>query len=126
MGEVCKVNDDGTFFVDYSQNVLGPLEARTVVEDLHLGSKVLLAFEGGDPTLPIVLGLVTDRIRRKGRVLHLKASTVVVEADDHLLLQCGCGKIEATRDGRLRLRGKEIVSRASRTNKVQGSTVKMN
>jgi len=126
VGEVFKINADDTLLVDYPQNTLGPIEARTITEDLYLGAKVLLTFERGDPTLPIVLGRVHDRVRAKGRVLHLKASSVMLEAEERLSLQCGEGRVEIQRDGKVLLRGKDIVSRAARTNKVQGATVRMN
>src|SRR4051794_67080 len=60
-GEIVVRKAGGEISVDYPQNTLGPLPARTLVEDLHLGAKVLLAFDGGDPTRPIVLGVVHDR-----------------------------------------------------------------
>jgi hypothetical protein len=126
VGEVCRIDRDGTFFVDYPRNFLGPMEGRTVVPDLYLGASVLIVFEFGDPTLPIVVGLVANRIRTGGSAVHLKANTVVIEANEHLVLQCGEGRIEATREGELRLKGRDIVSRASRANKVQGSTVRLN
>jgi hypothetical protein len=126
IGEVCKIAPDGTFLVDFPANPLGPLEARTLVEDLCAGAKVLVVFEQGDPTRPIVLGVVHDRARGKARELHLKAKTVVIEADDAISLQCGEARVEAFKNGKLRLRGKDIVSRASRTNKIQGSTVRLN
>jgi hypothetical protein len=126
VGEVSKIASDGVVSVDFSANPLGPLEARTLVEDLHPGAKVLLVFEQGDPARPIVLGVIQDRVRTKGRQLNLKASKIVIEAEEGISLQCGEARVEASRDGKLRLGGKDIVSRASRTNKVQGSSVRLN
>jgi hypothetical protein len=126
VGEVSKIALDGTFVVDFPTNPLGAIEARTLVEDLHVGAKVLIVFEQGDPTRPIVLGLVHDRIQTKGRQLHLKASKIVIEAEESISLRCGEAGVEATKDGKLRIKGKDVVSRASRTNKVQGSTVRLN
>ncbi len=126
VGEVCRINSDGSFVVDYPHNILGPVEARTLIEDLHTGAKVLVTFERGDPSLPIVLGLVHDRVRTQGRVLHLKANNIILEADEQLTLRCGEGRVEATRNGNVRIAGKDVVSRASRNNKVQGATVRLN
>ena len=126
IGEVCKIAPDGTFLVDFPANSLGPIEARTLVEDLCAGVKVLVVFEQGDPTRPIVLGVVHDRVRSKVRDLHLKAKTVLIEAQEMFSLQCGEARIEASKDGKLKLARKDVVSRATRTNKVQGSTVRLN
>jgi len=126
VGQVSSISPDGTFVVDFPTNPVGPIEARTVVEDLYAGANVLLAFEQGDPTRPIVLGMVHDRVRTKGRQLHLKASRIVLEAGEAISLRCGEARLEASKDGKLKLGGRDIVSRASRTNKVQGSTVRLN
>ena len=126
IGEVSRILSDGTLLVDFPANALGPLEARTIVEDLYTGAPVLLAFEQGDPTRPIVLGLVKNRIRTAGSELRLAAGRVLIEAHEAISIQCGEARIEASKDGKLKLGGKDVVSRASRTNKVQGSTVKLN
>jgi len=125
-GEVVSRTRDGQICVDYSQNVLGPLSAKTLVEDLHLGAKVLLAFDGGDPTRPIILGILYDRAQTDGRTIHLKASRIILEAQDELLLTCGESAFEAHRNGRVDLKGRDVVSKATRTNKVRGCTVLIN
>jgi hypothetical protein len=126
IGKVVVIEPDGTFLVDYPQNSLGPLQARTIIEHLRVGDEVLLGFAGGDPTLPIVLGHVYDHVRARPRTLHLKADKILLEAQEQLLLQCGQGTLETLRDGKVRLRGKDILSRASRTNKIQGASVRIN
>jgi hypothetical protein len=126
VGEVSRIAADGTFLVDFPANTLEPMKARTLVEDLHAGAQVLLAFEQGDPTRPIVLGIVHDRVRTKRRQIHLKASKIILEAKESISIECGEVRLDASADGRLKLAGRDIVSRASRTNKVQGSTVRLN
>lgn len=125
-GEVVERKADGTVFVDFRQNTLGPLLARTLVEDIHCGASVLLSFDGGDPTRPIILGILYDRARTEGRTLHLKAKRIVLEAQDELLLQCGEGSLEARRDGKVSLKGRDVLTRATRTNKVRGANVLIN
>lgn len=125
-GEIAIRESTGEIYVEFPQNSLGPLRARTLVEDLHLGAKVLLAFDGGDPTRPIVLGIVHERAGIQGRTIHLKASRIVLEAQDELLLQCGEGSFEARRDGKVNVKGRNVTSRATRTHKVRGATVLIN
>ena len=125
-GEVVERKADGAVFVDFPQNTLGPLLARTLVEDIDSGASVLLSFDGGDPTRPIILGILHERARLAGRTLHLKAKRIVLEAEDELLLQCGAGSIEARRDGKVSVKGRDVLSRATRTNKVRGATVLIN
>lgn len=125
-GEIAAVAADGAFTVDFPGNELGPLRARTIREDLWLGAKVLLAFDGGDPTRPIVVGVLSDRLQAQGRTIHLKAARIHLQATDEFSIECGEAKVEAARDGKLKLKGRDVVSRASRSNKVQGSTVRLN
>jgi Domain of unknown function (DUF6484) len=124
-GEIADLDKNGVVSVDYPGNSCQPLRARTVIEDLFIGARVLLAFDGGDPTRPIVLGIVHDKARTH-RVLHLKANEVVIEADNSLQLRCGQSTFEAHKDGRVAVKGKDVVSRATRTNKVRGATVLIN
>jgi hypothetical protein len=125
-GEVVERMADGSVFVNFPQNTLGPLRARTLVVDIHAGSSVLIAFDGGDPTRPIILGILHDRARTEARTLHLKAARIVLEAEDELALKCGEGSIEARRDGKVSVKGRDVISRATRTNKVRGATVLIN
>lgn len=125
-GTITSVAVDGSFTVEYPGNEMGPIPAKTVVQNLWLGASVLLAFDSGDPTRPIVLGVVHDRIQTQGRTIHLKAAEIVLEATERLSIQCGEAAVEAERHGKLKLRGRDVLSRATRTNKVQGSTVQLN
>ena len=125
-GEIVTRRPNGEIYVDYPQNSLGPLQARTLVEDIHLGAIVLLVFDCGDPSRPIVLGIVHERARAERRTIHLKASRIVLEAQDELTLKCGEGSFEAHGNGRVSLKGRDIVSRATRTNKLRGGTVLIN
>jgi hypothetical protein len=126
VGEIVRLDPDGTIAVEYPDNSCGPLRARTLIEDVSLGAKVLLAFETGIPTLPIILGLVHDRAKVVGRSISLKADRIILEAKDELLLKCGEGGLEAKRNGTVHLKGKDVISRATRTNKVRGATVLIN
>jgi hypothetical protein len=112
--------------VDYSGNAYGPLRARTLVEELFSGARVLLAFEAGDPARPIVLGVIYERAKTQGKTIRLQADRIVLEAREELLLQCGEAGLEARSNGKVCLKGKDVVSRATRTNKVRGATVLIN
>lgn len=125
-GEVVRRAADGELFVDHPRNMLGPLPARTLVEDVQQGATVLLAFDEGNPSRPIILGVLYDRARTQSRTLHLKASRILLEAQDELLMQCGEASFEARKDGKVQVKGRDVVSRAARTNKVRGATVLIN
>jgi hypothetical protein len=125
-GRIVERRSDGSVFVDFAQNTLGPLSARTLTQDAYLGATVLLGFDGSDPTRPIILGILHDRVRNDGEPLHLKASRIVFEAKEELTVQCGESSIETRRDGKVSIKGRDVLSRATRSNKIRGATVMIN
>jgi hypothetical protein len=126
-GVVVDIAGDGSPRVEYSGNELGPMPARTIVQSARPGDPVLLVFEQGDPMRPIILGVVRDRFEaNRAQRLNLNAKEVIVEAVDSLSLRCGDSSLTLRRDGKTILKGGEVVSRASRTNRIKGATVKIN
>jgi hypothetical protein len=112
--------------VDYHGNPReGLLPARSVVPfgDLRLGAEVLLWFEGGNPCRPIIVGMLQsppeDAPPGAPGILRF-------EAEREISLACGKSSLTMDRDGRIVLRGVEVTSRASRTNKIKGGTVLLN
>ncbi len=51
---------------------------------------------------------------------------VVLEGKKEIVLRCGKASITLTADGRIVLKGVELVSSASETNRIKGSRVKIN
>jgi len=51
---------------------------------------------------------------------------VIVEGAREVVLRCGKASITLTRSGKIILRGTHVVSRSSGSNRVQGSTVRIN
>lgn len=51
---------------------------------------------------------------------------VVVEAGEMLTLKCGDSAIDLRKDGKLLIRGQDVVSRATRTQRIKGGTVAIN
>jgi hypothetical protein len=126
VGEIVECNVDGTISVDYAGNTDGPVRARTLIEDLFVGAKVLLVFELGLPPLPIILGIVHERVFNRGRTMHLKADQIILDATEGVTVRCGEACFEAHRSGKVCIKGRDISSRARRTNKVRGAQVLMN
>lgn len=114
-------------FVDFSMNPTGhPLPARTTVElkEDHDGRDVALMFEQNDVRKPIIIGL-----------MHVPSSTVEVAVDGavqevtaekELLLRCGKSSILLRQDGKIIIKGENILSRARMTNKVKGGSIQLN
>jgi hypothetical protein len=94
------------------------------------GQEVILVFEHGDPTRPIIVGLVDSARNRSVRALSVEADVdgrrVRVVAGDELVLECGKASITLRRNGKVIVRGTEVETRADGTNRVRGGQVKIN
>jgi hypothetical protein len=52
--------------------------------------------------------------------------SIVLEAQQEIALRCGQSSLTLRRDGKIVLRGRDVVSRASRRNKIRGGSVDIN
>lgn len=96
------------------------LPARSIVslEPDALGSEVVIAYEAGDWSAPLVLGLIQPA-RPLPHALRLSAAKSIE-------ISCGKSSIVLHADGRLVLRGEYVLSRARRTNRIEGGAVQIN
>lgn len=119
----------------------GELPARTTVSvsPRDVGRQVVLVFEEGDPSRPIVLGLLQARpvVTAPAEVSgvlparthpHVRADgeRVQIEATRELVLRCGKSSITLRSDGQVFVKGMKIVSRARGTHKIKGGDVLIN
>jgi hypothetical protein len=140
LGTLLSVTEEGVPLVDYPRNSHGPLPAKVACdlapEQAVAGSSVLLVFENGDGQYPVILGAVSDRLpvssrdlvstrRWKGEVA-LDGRRLVIEAREEIVLRCGKGSITVRADGKVLIKGTELVSRSSGVNKIRGALVNIN
>lgn len=111
------------------------LSARTTVplRRSMVGRSVVVLLEGGDPMLPIIVGLLESNscaethagppsgvsVEADGEVHHLTAEREIV-------LRCGDASITLTRAGKVIIQGKYVVSRSTGYNKIKGAAIDIN
>lgn len=135
IGELVAISDSGrTPLIVYpGQAGTAALRARAVL-DLHgdhVGKPVVLSFEGGDPSLPIIMGVVlteaSNPIDAAGHVeVDANGERMIVSAKEQLILRCGKASITLTKAGKVIIEGSYIVSRATGTHRIQGGSVQLN
>lgn len=118
------------------------LRASTVVDlhGPHIGRSVVLMFEGGDVSRPIVMGVVRGHAGDPNGVaaawpLDDKPATVQVDADGQrlivearkqLVLRCGKASITLTEAGKVLIEGAYVQSRSTGVNRIKGGSVQLN
>jgi hypothetical protein len=121
--------------VSFEENVAEPVTARTIVERPSVvvpGREVLLLFERGDPTRPIVVGLLQQGCA-EGELptgtpveAHVDGNRVEIEGNDEIVLRCGKAAIVLRRNGRVMIHGTYVETRAKGTNRIKGGWVLIN
>jgi hypothetical protein len=112
------------------------VRARSAValQRTHIGSDLVVVFEGGNATCPIILGALSDRRTGaafggpSGQPVSVQADDerVIIEAEREIVLRCGNAAITLTRAGKVIIKGNYIVSRSSGYNKIKGAAVDIN
>lgn len=105
------------------------LPARSIAElSLEMiGTEVALLFEDGDPLKPLIVGKILGSARRaSAHEVVRDDATVTVTGEQRVELRCGLASIILDRDGRITIRGSQVTSQASGTNRVRGSAVHLN
>ncbi|MDO9235239.1 MAG: DUF6484 domain-containing protein [Aquabacterium sp.] len=136
VGKLLALTDNGqTALVSFvGQPGHAALRARSVV-DLHaphMGQDVVLMFDQGDVSRPIVMGVVRGQT---GWPLQDQPATVEVDADgermivsakEQLVLRCGKASLTLRSDGRIELKGDSVLTQAAGVNRVRGGSIQLN
>lgn len=136
IGELVALADEGVtaLVVDPGAELPTVHRARSTVDlrGVHVGQPVLLLFEGGDPALPIVVGVLRGRTgwpeaAPPGQVqVDVDGERLHVSAKDELVLRCGKACITLTRAGKVLIEGSYLSSRSSGVNRIKGGSVQLN
>ncbi|WP_224363361.1 DUF6484 domain-containing protein [Hyalangium versicolor] len=147
VGSVVGTAEDGSPRVDYPGNTRGPLVARvsagidadTLARAADQRQQALLLFENGDPGLPILVTLLAapsatpliDAVLAEPLPLVpeealVDGERVVIRGQEEVVLECGKASITLRRDGKIVLRGADILTVASGVQRIKGGKVQIN
>jgi len=133
IGLLVGFDGEGRPLVAYPGNPIdGAVNARCTAwpNPADAGREVALLFEGGDPALPVLIGVVqrarTDDIQPGAAVAQLDGQRLVLSAEREVVLQCGKASITLTREGKVLIRGSYVLSRSSGAQRIRGATVEIN
>lgn len=141
IGRLVGRDDGGRALVDYPGNPNAdplPALATAAWTDDVIGRDVALLFAEGDPSRPIIIGVIqtaqdapTDRhqeTQNEEREIEARVDgeRVVLSADQEIVLKCGKASITLTRAGKVLIRGSYLLSRSSGVNRIKGGSVQLN
>ena len=129
IGEVREIDSDGRIWI-HLPSPWDALESAfsclCSIKELTPGRRVAVMLQDENPSMAVVLGPVVADFNRPVDVPSKKPRTINLEADEEVTLRCGKASIQLLKDGSLRIRGKEVLSRASGTNRIRGGNVQIN
>jgi hypothetical protein len=144
IGRLSGTNKQGDILVEYEG--YGPQAAKLIANinrgelarQEQRGRKVLLVFEKGDPQRPIIVGLMESPLEdllsfqvaaekaKEVKDILIDGRRITIEAEDEVLLKCGKGSILIRKDGKIIIKGTDLLSRSSGRHRVRGASVGIN
>jgi hypothetical protein len=136
IGELLAIADNGEtpLVVFPGQIGTAAVRARAVVDlhGAHTRKAVVLMFESGDPSRPIVIGVLRGAAgwpldERPGQVqVDADGERLLVSAKEQLVLRCGKASITLTKAGKVLIQGENVSSRSTGVNRVKGASIQLN
>lgn len=110
------------------------LAAQTIVDlhGAHIGRRVVLTFDNGDPLRPIVMGWLREGdglpvAEQPGQVeMDIDGERLIVSAKEQVVMRCGKASITLTKAGKVLIQGTYVLSRSSGVNRIKGGSVQVN
>ncbi len=146
IGRIVQSDNPAIILVQYGD--LDPKQAKLtasinrseVIGSHNAGREVLLLFENGDPEKPIIIDLMQnpieeiidmeafsqDQSEKKSIETVVDDKGIILEAKKQITLKCGKGSITIKEDGKIVVRGTNLISRSSGMNRIKGGSVDIN
>jgi hypothetical protein len=93
---------------------------------LRIGDQVLIWHSGNREQRGVVLGRVGRDRPHENLERDATPDELVIEAKHSLTLRVGSGSITIREDGKILIKGKDLVSHAQRLNRIKGGAVQIN
>lgn len=110
------------------------LPAHSIVnlDGAHIGRRLVLMFEEGDPCRPIIMGCLKEShvtapsTSIEQVIVDADGDRLTVSAKDRIVLRCGKASITLTKEGKLILKGAYVSSQSTGVLRIKGGSVQIN
>ena len=140
VGIIVSVQKPNTIFVEFEGNPFGPMAAMSTVPiPVEAENRqVVLIFKNNSLKHPIIIGVLQDSVtgddvagssvlsHHNSVEIHVDGEKLIVDAKREVELRCGKSSLLMKPDGKIIIKGDNIVSRARCTNKIKGAAVRIN
>lgn len=117
--------------------VAAGLDDAALAQAVRSGAEAVLLFERGDPRRPVLVALLRSEsplldavlagpLPPAEKVARVDGKRVEIQGKDEVVLRCGKASLTLRRDGRVVLRGVNVVSQADAVQKIRGGKVEIN
>lgn len=104
-----------------------PARSLTRLSAADVGAEVALLFEDGARDRPLIVGRIVEPARNDAAPLVVAdGQTLRLTAQERIELRVGKSSIVMEKDGHITIRGTDLVSHASRSNRIRGGSVNLN
>ncbi len=132
-GRVVESASDGAVIIESESGErfknVAILHATTEDAALAVGDRVLVLEQEGEVDQVIVLGRIGPshaELQAASEDEEVMPDELVIQAKSNLTLKCGEGSITIREDGKILIKGKDLVSHAQRMNRIKGGSVSIN
>lgn len=138
IGVIASISDDGQVLVtcDLNQQPTPALSTQFFAEPQSLvGEQVLLAFVDNDLLQPVIVGLLSQSVSNEllihnstkhQKKLHISVEDFALNATKNIDINVGHSSLLLDRFGKIVLKGKNLISRATGKNKIKGGSISLN
>lgn len=129
VGQLTCVTDEGVPLVNFAGNMSPKsLPAKSVERctESDVGREVVMSFERGHADKPVIMGFLQPCESNLETPKQQDVDRLVFSANDEIVLRCKKSSMTLTKGGKIIIRGSDIVSRSSGSNRIKGASVRIN
>lgn len=132
VGKFAGFDESGNPLVNFITDVSHEaVVARSMIslQKNQIGSDVVLAFERGESSKPIITGSLwqtENSATQEPVVTELDGERITLTAKKEIVLRCGKASITLTQAGKVLIRGAYVLTRSSGANRIQGASIQLN